>query len=93
MRADITLDEKRKYFECRSVVLGHIQRGGSPTCFDRVLGTRLGFKAGELVVDGDYGNMVAQNGTFIVKVDLEKAVTQRKEVDYDLYRQASLMFR
>ncbi len=93
MRADEALDEKRKFFECRSVVLGHIQRGGSPTCFDRVLGTRLGFKAGELVVAGDYGNMVAQQGTQIVKADLDKAVTERKEVDYELYHNASLLFK
>lgn len=93
MRSDESLDEKRKYFECRSVVLGHIQRGGSPSCFDRVLGTRLGFKAGELVVKGDYGNMVAQNGTFIVKVSLEEAVSLRKEVDYELYQSASLLFK
>ena len=93
MREDTSLDEYRKYFECRSVVLGHIQRGGSPSCFDRVLGTRLGFKAGELVVAGDYGNMVAQNGTFIVKENLDKAVTVRKEVDYDLYKSVSLLFK
>ncbi len=93
MRTDTSLDEKRKYFECRSVVLGHIQRGGSPSCFDRVLGTRLGFKAGELVVNGDYGNMVAQSGTFIVKVSLDTAVSVRKEVDFDFYRNASLLFK
>lgn len=93
MRDDVSLDEKRKHFECRSVVLGHIQRGGSPSCFDRVLGMRLGFKAGELVVDGDYGNMVALQGTKIVKADLNKAVTERKEVDYDLYKSASLLFK
>ena len=93
IRGDAALDEKRRHFECRSVVLGHIQRGGSPSCFDRVLGTRLGFKAGELVVAGDYGNMVALQGTKIVKVDLEKAVTVRKEVDYDLYHSAELLFK
>ena len=93
MREDTTLDEKRKYFECRSVVLGHIQRGGSPSCFDRVLGSRLGFKAGELVVAGDYGYMVALQGTTIVKADLDKAVTERKEVDWDLYKSASLLFK
>ncbi len=93
MRDDATLDEKRKYFECRSVVLGHIQRGGSPSCFDRVLGTRLGFKAGELVVAKEYGNMVALEGTQIVTADLNKAVTERKEVDYDLYKSASLLFK
>ena len=93
MRNDESLDEKRRFFECRSVVLGHIQRGGSPSCFDRVLGTRLGFKAGELVVKGQYGNMVAQNGTYIVEVSLEEAVSTRKEVDFDFYRNASLLFR
>lgn len=93
MREDTSLDEKRRFFECRSVVLGHIQRGGSPSCFDRVLGTRLGFKAGELVVKGQYGNMVAQNGTYIVEVSLEEAVSTRKEVDFDFYRNASLLFR
>ena len=93
MREDATLDEKRKYFECRSVVLGHIQRGGSPSCFDRVLGLRLGFKAGELVVAKDYGNMVALQGTKIVKADLDKAVTERKEVDFDMYKSASLLFK
>ena len=93
MRADTALDEKRKYFECRSVVLGHIQRGGSPSCFDRVLGTRLGFKAGELVVAKDYGNMVALQGTKVVKVDLDKAVTERKEVDLEFYKSVSILFK
>ena len=93
MRADTSLDEKRKYFECRSVVLGHIQRGGSPSCFDRVLGTRLGFKAGELVVNEQYGNMVALQGTAIVTADLDKAVTERKEVDWDFYKSISILFK
>ncbi|MPN38493.1 Pyrophosphate--fructose 6-phosphate 1-phosphotransferase [bioreactor metagenome] len=93
MRADASLDEKRKYFECRSVVLGHIQRGGSPSCFDRVLGTRLGFKAGELVVTEQYGNMVALQGTSIVTADLDKAVTERKEVDWDFYKSVSILFK
>ncbi len=93
MRADASLDEKRKYFECRSVVLGHIQRGGSPSCFDRVLGTRLGFKAGELVVSGLYGNMVALQGTSIVTADLDKAVSERKEVDLDFYKSVSILFK
>ncbi len=93
MRADTALDEKRKYFECRSVVLGHIQRGGSPSCFDRVLGARLGFKAGELVVSKDYGNMVALQGTKVVKADLDKAVTERKEVDLEFYKSVSILFK
>ena len=79
--------------ETRSTVLGHIQRGGSPSCFDRVLGTRLGFKAGELVVNEQYGNMVALQGTAIVTADLDKAVTERKEVDLDFYKSVSILFK
>lgn len=71
--------------ESRHVVLGHIQRGGGPSAFDRVLGLRLGVKAGQLVVNKDYGNMVALKGTDIVKADLSKAVSERKEVTKDLY--------
>lgn len=93
MREDTSLDEKRKYFECRSVVLGHVQRGGAPSAFDRVLGMRLGFKAGDLVINKEYGNMVAQNGTEIVKADLDKAVTERKEVDAEFYNNVSLLFK
>ncbi len=93
MRNDETLDEKRKYFECRSVVLGHVQRGGAPSAFDRVLGTRLGVKAGELVVNKEYGNMVALQGTNVVSADLDKAVTERKEVDKEFYDAASLYFK
>ncbi|MEG1559495.1 MAG: ATP-dependent 6-phosphofructokinase [Clostridia bacterium] len=93
MREDPELPEKRKYFECRSVILGHLQRGGAPSAFDRVLGTRLGVKAGELVVNGEYGNMVALNGTRIVAADLDKAVTERKCVDAEFYNAAALYFK
>jgi len=93
MRSDETLDEKRRYFECRSVVLGHVQRGGAPSAFDRVLGTRLGVKAGDLVVAGQYGNMVALSGTQIVDADLDQAVSNRKEVDKAFYDAASLYFK
>lgn len=93
VRNDDSLPEARKRFECRYVVLGHVQRGGAPTAFDRVLGYRLGVKAGELVAEGMYGNMVAQSGTAIVAADLDKAVTERKEVDPEFYRAAELMFK
>jgi 6-phosphofructokinase 1 len=93
IREDKTLPENRKYFESRSVILGHLQRGGAPSAFDRVLGTRLGVKAGELVVDRKYGNMVAINGTSIVSADLDMAVTERKEVGADLYDIAKLYCR
>ncbi|OQB23275.1 MAG: Pyrophosphate--fructose 6-phosphate 1-phosphotransferase [Firmicutes bacterium ADurb.Bin182] len=93
IREDKTLNENRKYFESRSVVLGHLQRGGSPSVFDRVLGTRLGVKAGELAVNREYGNMVAISGTKIVTADLDTAVTERKEVGSDLYDIARLYCR
>ena len=93
MRNDPLLGLDAQYFECRPVVLGHVQRGGAPCAFDRVLGTRLGIKAGELVVNRDYGNMVGQSGNQIVAADLDKAVTVRKEVDKEFYDAASLYFK
>ncbi len=93
MRADPLLGEDAQFFECRPVVLGHVQRGGAPCAFDRVLGTRLGIKAGELVVDHNYGNMVGMSGNNIVAADLDKAVTVRKEVDKEFYDAASRYFK
>ena len=93
MQSDPLLGSDAQYFECRPVVLGHVQRGGAPCAFDRVLGTRLGIKAGELVVNGDYGKMVAQVGTKVVGADMETAVTVRKEVDREFYEAASLYFK
>ncbi len=93
MRADESLEEKRKYFECRSLVLGHLQRGGAPTAFDRVLSTRMGITAGQLVVDKDYGYMVALRSTNIEKADLDMAVTVRKDVGEDLYNSVKIYFK
>ena len=86
------LDKRREHFEARSVVLGHLQRGGAPSAFDRVLGTRMGVKAGELVVNNEYGNMVSLRGTNIAVADLERAVTERKKVDKEFYDVAALFF-
>lgn len=83
--------EERTGQESRHVVLGHVQRGGAPSAFDRVLGLRLGIKAGQLVAAKDYGNMVALRGTDIVKADLSKAVSERKEVTKDLYEAIELI--
>jgi len=84
--------EKRTGFETRAVVLGHIQRGGSPTAFDRVLGTRFGIAAIDLVHDKDFGKMVALHGNKIVGVPLEKAVAKLKTVDKELYEIAKVFF-
>ncbi len=77
----------------RATVLGHLIRGGTPTAFDRVLGTKFGVKAAELAIDKAYGNMVALQGTSIIAADLEKAVTIQKRVDAEFYENASYFFR
>lgn len=84
--------EKRTGFETRVTVLGHIQRGGTPTAFDRVLGTRYGVKAIELVVEGKFGQMASLQGDKIVSVALEKAVGTLKTVPGELYDIAKIFF-
>ena len=84
--------EKRTGFETRVSVLGHIQRGGSPTAFDRVLGTRFGVKAVELIINKKFGKMVALAGTKIIDVPLEEAVKALKTVDMELYNIAKVFF-
>lgn len=86
------LIEKNTGYETRVTVLGHIQRGGSPTAFDRVLGTRFGVKAVELVKDGKFGEMVSLQGNKVVSVSIEKAVGKLKTVDMDLYKIAKVFF-
>jgi len=77
--------EEKTGHETRTTVLGHIQRGGSPTAFDRVLGTRFGVKAAELVIDGKFGQMVSLQGNKIVGVPIEQGTGKLKTVDLDLY--------
>ena len=73
-------------------MLGHIQRGGSPTAFDRILGTRFGVKAVELIENQEFGKMVSLSGTKIIAVPLEKGVEKLKTVDMDLYNIAKVFF-
>lgn len=75
-----TLIEKETGIETRSAVIGHIQRGGAPTLFDRILGTRVGIAAAELVDTGRFGNMVALKGDVIVPVSLDAATAKLKTV-------------
>ena len=84
--------EERTGFETRVTVLGHIQRGGTPSAFDRVLATRFGVKAVELVLDGDFGKMAALQGNEIVGVSLKDAVGTLKTVDPKLYELAKTFF-
>ncbi len=84
--------EKRTGYETRVSVLGHIQRGGSPTAFDRVLGTRFGVKAVELIKNKRFGKMAALAGIKIIDVPLEEAVKALKTVDMELYDIAKVFF-
>lgn len=77
--------EKRTGHETRVTVLGHIQRGGSPTAFDRILGTRFGVKAVELVEAKQFGQMVSLSGTKIISVPLSRGVEKLKTIDMDIY--------
>jgi phosphofructokinase-like protein len=84
--------EKRTGKEARTTVLGHVQRGGTPTAFDRWLATRFGLHAIDAVQDSDWGKMVALRGTDIVRVPLAEATTELKLVTPDLYAEAEVFF-
>jgi 6-phosphofructokinase 1 len=81
--------EKRTGFETRSVVLGHIQRGGSPSSFDRVLATRYGLGAIDMVHRGEWGKMAALRGNKIVSVPLADAIASNRKVDADMIEVAN----
>lgn len=78
--------------ESRAVVLGHTQRGGTPTAFDRVLATRFGLHAVDAVAERDFGSMVALRGTEIEHVRLAEATAQIKTVPEDRYAEAEVFF-
>jgi 6-phosphofructokinase 1 len=78
--------------ESRAVVLGHVQRGGTPTAYDRVLATRFGLHAVDAVADGDFGVMVALRGTDIVRVKLSEATAELKTVPAERYQEAEVFF-
>ena len=84
--------EERTGKEARAVVLGHVQRGGTPTAFDRWLATRFGLHAVTAVQDGDFGMMVALRGTDIVRVPLAEGTGELKTVRPELYEEAEVLF-
>jgi len=84
--------EQRTGFETRVTVLGHVQRGGSPTPRDRVLATRYGLKAADLVHEGRFGRMAALRGDSIVDVSLAEATAELKTVPEDWYEVARAFF-
>jgi 6-phosphofructokinase 1 len=84
--------ERLTGMETRVVVLGHLQRGGSPTPFDRILATRFGVAAVDLVHQGKFDHMVALRGGEIVSVPLAEVIGKRKTVDPKLYEVATVFF-
>jgi 6-phosphofructokinase 1 len=84
--------ERLTGIECRATVLGHIQRGGTPTARDRVLGTRYGVRAADLVKEGRFGMMVSLQGDAVTEVPIGEATRQLKLVDPALYDVASVFF-
>ena len=74
------------------MILGYVQRGGTPTAFDRVLGMRLGAKAADLADEGRFGLMTALQGTKIESVNIADAIKSRKLVDLDFYEEIKTFF-
>jgi 6-phosphofructokinase 1 len=86
------LIEKKTGFETRATVLGHIQRGGTPTAFDRVLGTRFGVHAADMVARGEWGKMAALRGNAVISVPLAEATAKLKTVDDGFFSVAEVFF-
>jgi len=84
--------EQRTGYETRVTVLGHVQRGGSPTARDRVLATRYGLKAADLVEERKFGRMAALHGDRIVDVPLKEATAELKTVPEDWFAVAKAFF-
>jgi len=83
---------ERTGYDARATILGHVQRGGTPTAFDRVLATRFGVAAMDAAMDGDFGKMVALRGQDIFRVPLADALAESKLVDPELYAVAETFF-
>ena len=85
------VEEEFPKYEIRVSVLGHMQRGGSPTCFDRVLGTKMGVKAVESLIDGVSGKMIGIDNGKIVLTSLKKAIKGETKIDPELIRVSRIM--
>jgi 6-phosphofructokinase 1 len=86
------LIEKKLNIETRHVTLGHLQRGGAPSAYDRVLATRFGIRAAELVLASQFGRMASLRGNDIVDVPLRDAVASTRQLDMNYYREAREFF-
>jgi 6-phosphofructokinase 1 len=84
--------KERAEIETRAVILGHLQRGGTPTAFDRVLATRLGLEAAKAVDEGDFGKMMALQGTNVVRIPIHEGTDVLKTVPVERYADAEIFF-
>ena len=84
--------ETRTGKEARATILGHVQRGGTPTAFDRVLATRFGLRAIDAVQEGQWGTMAALRGTDIISVGLDEATKELKTVPKERFEEAEVFF-
>ena len=84
--------ERRTGFEARVVQIGHVQRGGTPTAYDRTLATRYGLAAIDAVHEGAFGQMVALHGTDVVRVPLSDVIGRTRTVDLDLLHDVAQVF-
>jgi ATP-dependent phosphofructokinase / diphosphate-dependent phosphofructokinase len=84
--------EERTGYETRVTILGHVQRGGVPTAFDRVLATRFGVAALDAAAAGRFGAMASLQGAQVAEVTLEEALREPKLVDAELYETAAAFF-
>jgi 6-phosphofructokinase 1 len=84
--------EKRLGIQTRQVTLGHLQRGGAPSAYDRVLATRFGIRAAELVLADQFGRMASLRGNDIEDVPLQEAVASTRQLDMNYYREAREFF-
>ena len=85
------MEENFPEYEVKVTVLGHIQRGGKPTCFDRVLASRLGVAAVEALKNGDSGIMVGVRDQQVVKTPLEQAISKHNQIDSQLMKVAQIV--
>jgi len=84
--------EKRTSYECRAMILGYLQRGGTPTAYDRIIATRFGIAAGEMAIKGETGVMVALRGDETVAVPLEDVAQEPRLLDVERHREAAWFF-
>lgn len=83
--------EEKTSMETRATILGHIQRGGSPTASDRILASQLGARAVELLLEGKSNRAVGKKNNAIIDVDMQEALSVEKKLDMDTYNLASIL--